>query len=56
MFEFDQIKITLMAEHANYQYNVIPFRLNNVGATYHRIMNKYIQKEIEEILEVYMET
>lgn len=33
MFGPDQINIAFMIEQANYQYNVMRFRLKNVGAT-----------------------
>lgn len=46
MFGPDRINTTFMTEHANYQYNVMPFRLKNVGAIYQRIMNKIFQEEI----------
>lgn len=44
-----------MTEQANYQYNFMSFGLNNVRATYKRMMNKIFQEEIREILEVYMD-
>lgn len=40
-------------EHANYQYNVMPFRLKNVVVIYHRMIKKICQEEIVEKFEVY---
>lgn len=51
----DRIKARFMIENVNYQYNVMPFGLKNVGAIYQRMMNKIFQKEIGETLEVYMD-
>jgi len=50
----DRRHTTFMTEGANYIYNVMPFRLRNVGATYQRMMNKVFKKEIWDMLEVYM--
>jgi hypothetical protein len=45
-----------MTESMNYYYNIMPFGLRNVGATYQRIMNKvYDKKLLGDILEVYMD-
>lgn len=33
LYGLDRMKIVFMIEQANYRYNVIPFKLNNVGAT-----------------------
>jgi len=46
---------TLMAEGANYMYNVMSFGLRNADATYQRMMNRIFQKEIRDMLEVYMD-
>lgn len=55
MYEPDREKTTFMMEHTNYQYNVMPFGLKNVRATYQRMMNKVFKHEICETLEVYMD-
>lgn len=34
MFGSDKMKTTFMIEQPNYQYNVMPFGLKNVGVTY----------------------
>lgn len=54
MFRLKRVRTTVMTEKANYQYNAMPFRLNNVDATYQRMMNNIFQEEIGEALEVYM--
>lgn len=33
-FRPDRVKIALMTEKANYQYNIMPFRLKNVRTNY----------------------
>ena len=47
--------IAFMTESGNYYYNVMPFGLKNVGATYQRMMNKVFCNEIDDVLEVYMD-
>lgn len=44
-----------MKEQANYQYGVISSKLNNVGETYQRMVNKFFQEELGETLEEYMD-
>ncbi|XP_058767318.1 uncharacterized protein LOC131640994 [Vicia villosa] len=46
---------TFMTESGNYYYNIMPFNLKNVGATYQRMMNKVFHREIRDTLEVYMD-
>ncbi|GAU33418.1 hypothetical protein TSUD_21110 [Trifolium subterraneum] len=48
-----QGKNGLMTESGNYYYNVMPFGLKNVGATYQRMMNKVFRGEIGDMLEVF---
>ncbi|XP_058761497.1 uncharacterized protein LOC131634891 [Vicia villosa] len=55
MYEPDMEKKTVMTEQANYQYNVMPFGLKNATATYQRMMNKVLEEETDETLEVYMD-
>jgi len=56
MAEEDKHKTTFMTESGNYYYNVIPFGLRNVGATYQQMMDKVYNKELlGGILEVYMD-
>lgn len=35
----DASKIAFMLTHGNYYYNVMPFGLKNIGATYQWLMN-----------------
>ena len=44
MAEEDKKKITFMTESGNYYYNVMPFGLQNAGATYQRMMNKVLTR------------
>lgn len=37
-----------------YCYRVIPFRLKNAGATYHRLVNNMFKKQIGINMEVYI--
>lgn len=53
MYGHDQIKTTIITEHANYQYNFMPFGLKNVNSTYQIMMKKIFQEEIGDTL-VYM--
>ncbi|GAU50049.1 hypothetical protein TSUD_408450 [Trifolium subterraneum] len=46
-------KTAFMTESGNYYYNVMPFDLKNVGATYQRMINKVFRGEISDMLEVY---
>ena len=47
--------IAFMIELGNYYYNVMPFDLKNMGATYQRMMNKVFYNEIGDMLKVYMD-
>ena len=40
MEKMDKKYTTFMTESRNYYYNVMPFGLKNVGATYQRMMKK----------------
>lgn len=51
----DKKHMTFMTEGANYMYYAMPFGLQNAGATYQRMMNKVFEKEIGDMLEVYMD-
>jgi len=56
MAEEDKQKTTFMTESGNYYFNVMPFGLRNVRASYQRMMNKvYDKKILGDILEVYMD-
>lgn len=55
MYKPNREKTAFMTEQANYQYNMMPFSLKNVGETNQRMMNKVFKEEIGETLEVYMD-
>ena len=44
-----------MTELGNYYYNIMPFGLKKVGATYQLMMNKVFCNEISDMLEVSMD-
>lgn len=55
MYELDRDKNAFVSEQPKYQYNVIPFGLKNIGATYKRMMNKDFKEEMGETLEIYVD-
>ena len=55
MHLLDMEKMAFIMENANYYYNVIPFGLKNVEATYQRLMNKVFADHIGRMMEVYVD-
>ena len=51
----DQEKTSLVIEQGTYCYQVMPFGLKNVGATYQRLVNRMFQKHIGASMEVYID-
>ena len=51
----DQVKTSFVTGHGTYCYQVMPFRLKNVGATYQRLVNRMFQKHIEASMEEYID-
>ena len=51
----DQEKTSFVTAQGPYCYHVIPFGLKNVGATYHRLVNRMFQKQIGATMEVYID-
>ena len=51
----DQEKTTFVIEQEAYSYQVMPFGLKNVGATYQRLVNRMFQKQIRATMEVYID-
>ena len=51
----DQEKTSFMNRQGTYCYQVMPFGLKNVGATYQRLVNKMFQKQIGTFIEVYID-
>ena len=50
----DQQKTSFVTGHGTYYYQVMPFGLKNVGATYQRLVKKMFQKHIGASMEVYI--
>lgn len=55
MYKPDREKITFMIEQANYQYNTMPFILENSRTSYQRMMNKVFNEKIGETMYTYMD-
>ena len=51
----DQEKTSFMIGQGTYCYQVMPFGLKNVGATYQRLVNRMFQKHIRASMEVYID-
>ena len=51
----NQEKTSFMTGQGIYCYQVMPFELKNVGATYQRLVNKMFQKQIGASMEVYID-
>lgn len=43
-------KTSFMSNHGNYYYNVIPFSLKNVGATYQYLMDNKLEVYIDDMI------
>jgi len=55
MYPSDEDKMTFMIERSNYCYQVIPFGLKNVEATYQRLMDKIFHDLLGKTIEVYVD-
>lgn len=55
MFALDQEKTAFIAEKENFCYDVIPFKLKNIGATYQCLMDKIFAKQIGHCMDVYID-
>ena len=51
----DAEKTSFITPHGLYCYNVMPFSLKNVGATYQRLVTKMFRQLLESIMEVYID-
>ena len=51
----DQEKTSFVTAQGTYCYLVMPFRLENAGATYQRLVNRMFQKQISVTMEVYID-
>lgn len=54
MFCPNQEKTAFITPHGLYCYNVIPFGLKNIGATYQRLMKKIFKPLKRQTMEVYI--
>lgn len=55
MDPIDAPRTVFMSNHDNYYYNIVPFRLKNVDATYERLMDPMFSKTKGHNLEVYID-
>ena len=51
----DEEKTTFITPHELFFYNVMPFGLKNVGATYQRLMTKMFRPLLRKTIEVYID-
>ena len=51
----DEEKTAFITNEGVYYYQVVPFTLKNVGATYQRMMNMVLSKQIGRNMEVYVD-
>ena len=51
----DQEKTYFVTPTGNYHYNVMPFVLKNVGATYQRMMTRMFKPQLGKNIEVYID-
>ena len=55
MAKEDQEKTAFITSQGLYCYRVMPFRLNNAGAMYQRLVNQMFEKQIGRNVEVYVD-
>ena len=55
MYPPDAKKTTFITPHVLFYYNVIPFVLKNVGATYQRLVTKMFRPLLGKTMEVYID-
>lgn len=48
-------KTSFITDQGTYCYEVMPFRLKNMGATYQRLVNKMFKTQIGRNVEVYVD-
>ena len=55
MYPPDEEKTTFITPHGLFYYNVMSFELNNVGATYQRLVTKMFKPLLGQTMEVYID-
>ena len=55
MYPPDAEKMSLITPHGLFCYNVMPFGLKNVGATYQRLVTKMFRPLLRKTMEVYID-
>ena len=55
MHPLDAEKKSFITPYGLYYYNVMPFGLNNAGATYQRLVTKMFQPLLDNTMEVYID-
>ena len=51
----DRSKMAFLTRNGQYQFKVMPFRLNNTSATFQRFMNKVLRQYIGKFVQVYLD-
>src|SRR6266540_5825011 len=51
----DRLKTAFLIRNGQYQFKVMPFRLNNTLATFQRLMNKVLRQYIGKFVQVYLD-
>lgn len=55
MYESDQEKMAFITYQGLYCYEVMPFGLKNVGATFQRLVNRILKNQIRRNIAVYID-
>ena len=55
MYPPDKEKTSFITPHGLFNYNVMPFGLKNVGATYQRLVTKMFRPLLRKTMEVYID-
>jgi len=51
----DRPKTAFLTRNRQYQFKVMLFRLNNIPATFQRLMNKFLRQYIRKFIQVYLD-